>query len=207
MESARRIANAAISDLREHTEGPATKRRRVEETYSDDEEQTEEVGDGGIEDPLSSCVRQVPSAQGDDILANSTIFSQSPEGDQAYQGSESRDEINDEEKEVEKSYFDAEAVAEQELGDKNGEVSIVRAKIIGGVAIAGKTVQVMTNYFVSYSNVVIGQVTHHPSVGSEAWVVQEEKKLVASDGTVYLRLVAKAEGRISVGTLLAQILC
>ena len=54
---------------------------------------------------------------------------------------------------------------------------------------------------------VIGQVTHHPSVGSEAWVVQEEKKLVASDGTVYLRLVAKAEGRISVGTLLAQISC
>ena len=141
----------AISDLRQHKEGPATKRRRVEETYSDDEEQAEEVGDGGIEDPLSSCVMQVPSAQGDDILANSTIFSQSPEGDQAYQSSESRDEINDEEKEVEKSYFDAEAVAEQELGDlfyKDGEVSIVKAKIIGGVAISGKTVQVLFNYFV-----------------------------------------------------------
>ena len=158
LKSARRIADAAISDLRQHKEGLASKRRRVEETYSDDEEQTEEVGDGGIEDPLSSCVRQVPSAQGDDILANSTIFSQSPEGDQAYQSSESRDEINDEEKEVEKSYFDAEAVDEQELGDKDGEDSIyiVRAKIIGGVAISGKTVQVMTNYFVSYSNVVIG---------------------------------------------------
>jgi len=194
LESARRIANAAISDLREHTEGPATKRRRVEETNSDDEEQDEEVGDGGIEDPLASCVRQVPSARGDDALASSTTFSQPPEEEQAYQSSESRDEIDDEEKEVEKSYFDAEAVAEQELGDlfyKDGEVSIVKAKIIGGVAISGKTVQ----------------VTHHPSVGSEAWVVQEEKKFVASDGTVFLRLVAKAGGRISVGTLLAQISC
>ena len=54
---------------------------------------------------------------------------------------------------------------------------------------------------------VIGQVTHHPSVGSEAWVVQEEKKIVASDGTVNLRVVAKAGGRISLGTLLAQISC
>ena len=151
LESARRIADAAISDLREHTEGPATKRRRVEETNSDDEEQDEEVGDGGIEDPLASCVRQVPSARGDDALASSTTFSQPPEEEQAYQSSESRDEIDDEEKEVEKSYFDAEAVAEQELGDlfyKDGEVSIVKAKIIGGVAISGKTVQVMTNYFV-----------------------------------------------------------
>jgi len=188
LESARRIADAAISDLREHKEGPATKRRRVE-TYSDDEEQVEEVGDRRIEDPLSSCVRQVPSGQGDNALASSTTFSLPPEREMAYQSSESRDEINDEGDE--KSYFDAEAVAEQELGAKNGEVSIVMAKIIGGLAISGKTVQ----------------VTHHPSVGSEAWAVQEEKKFVASDGTVYLRLVAKAGGKISVGTLLAQISC
>ena len=148
LESARRIADAAISDLREHTEGPATKRRRVDETNSDDEEQDEEVGDGGIEDPLASCVRQVPSARGDDALASSTTFSQPPEEEQAYQSSESRDGIDDEEKEDEKSYFDAEAVAEQELGDKNGEVSIVRAKIIGGLAISGKSIQVLFNYFV-----------------------------------------------------------
>ena len=55
MESARRIADLAISDLRQHKEGPATKRRRVEETNSDDEEQAEEAGDGGIEDTLASC--------------------------------------------------------------------------------------------------------------------------------------------------------
>ena len=147
LESARRIADAAISDLREHTEGPATKRRRVDETNSDDEEQDEEVGDGGIEDPLASCVRQVPSAQGDDALTSGTTFFQPPEEEQAFQSSESRDEIDEEEK----RYFDAEAVAEKELGDlfyKDGEVSIVKAKIIGGVAISGKTVQVMTNYFV-----------------------------------------------------------
>ena len=54
---------------------------------------------------------------------------------------------------------------------------------------------------------VIGQVTHHPSVGSEAWVVKEEEKFVASDGTVQLTVIAKAGGRISVGTLLAQISC
>ena len=54
---------------------------------------------------------------------------------------------------------------------------------------------------------VIGQVTHHPSVGSEAWVVKEEKKFVASDGTTNLTVIAKAGGRILVGTLLAQISC
>jgi len=190
LESARKIADAAISDLREHREGPATKRRRVEETYSADKE---EVGGGRIEDPLSSCVRQVASAHREHALASSTTFTQQPEEEKACQSSESRNEINDEEKEEEKTYLDAEAVTEQELRVQNGMDSTVsvRVKIIGGVAISGKTVQ----------------VTHHPSVGSEAWVVQEEKKLVASDGTVYLRLVAKAEGRISVGTLLAQISC
>ena len=123
LKSARRIADAAISDLRQHKEGPATKRRRVEETYSDDEEQAEEAGDGGLEDHLASCVRHVTSAEGDDALAHSTIFSQSPEEEQAHQSTESRDEIDEGEKEEEKSYFDAEAVAEQELGNKNGEVS------------------------------------------------------------------------------------
>ena len=53
----------------------------------------------------------------------------------------------------------------------------------------------------------MGQVMHHPSVGSEAWVVQEEEKFVVFDGTVYLMLVVKAGERLSVGTLLAQISC
>jgi len=204
LESARRIADAAISDLREHKEGPATKRRRVEKISSDeDEEQVEEnqeteddVGNGRTaEDPLFSCVRQTPSIQASNALTGTTTFqsTQPPEEkEKANQSWESKDEVdNKEEKEEEKNYFDAEAVTDQELGSKTGEVSILRAKIISGLSIAGKTVQ----------------VTHHPSVGTEAWVVQEEKKFVASDGTVYLRLVAKAGGRIAVGTLLAQISC
>ena len=127
MESARRIADAAISDLKEHREGPVTKRRRVEE-----EEESRRS-----EDPLSSCVRQVP-ASGQD--SSSTTFSQSPERDNVHQGLDPRDHR---EKEDEKIYFDAEAVAEQELGEKAGEISVVKAKIIGGIAISGKTVQVM----------------------------------------------------------------
>jgi len=190
LESARRIADAAMSDLKEHKEGPATKRRRVEETNSGDEEQVEanQVTSRKTEDPLLSCVGRVPIPQGcNDAPCTSNTFQppQLLEGD----SSESRDEI--EKKEDEKSYFDAEVVTEQHLGAKNGEVTIVKAKIISGLAIAGKTVQ----------------VTHHPSVGSEAWVVKEEKKFVASDGTVYLTVIAKAGGRISVGTLLAQISC
>merc|ERR1719180_538373 len=61
LESARRIADAAISDLKEHKEGPATKRRRVEETNSGDEEQ---VTSRKADDPLLSCVGRVPSPQG-----------------------------------------------------------------------------------------------------------------------------------------------
>ena len=145
MESARKIADAAISDLSEHREGPATKRRRVEETYSADKE---EVGGGRIEDPLSSCVRQVASAHREHALASSTTFTQQPEEEKACQSSESRNEINDEEKEEEKTYLDAEAVTEQELRVQNGMNSTVsvRVKIIGGVAISGKTVQVTFIY-------------------------------------------------------------
>ena len=135
MESARRIADAAISDLREHEEGPVTKRRRVEK-----QEESRR-----IEDPPSSCVRHDPSGLG----SSNTTFSQPPEGESVCQTTES----GYGEKEDEKSYFDAEAVAEQELGVQEGEVSIVRAKIIGGLAISGKTVQVMFNNSVLKSDV------------------------------------------------------
>ena len=60
-------------------------------------------------------------------------------------------------------------------------------------------------------------MAHHPSVGSEAWVVQEEKeKEVSSDGSIYLTLrvlgkevnpSGEQTGKISSGTLLAQITC
>ena len=92
MESAKRIADAAISDLRQHEEGPVTKRRRVEETCSDKEEQEESKR---IEDPLSSCVRQVPSGQQG---SSSTIFPQPPEGENVYESLESRDVEKEDEK-------------------------------------------------------------------------------------------------------------
>ena len=95
--------------------------------------------------------------------------------------------------EEEKSYFDAEAIYGLNL--TVGKVLTLRAKIINGLSIAGKTVQ----------------VDQHPSVGSEVWVVKERKK-VNSDGSIYLRVLAKEVnpsggqvGKISEGTLLAQI--
>ena len=95
--------------------------------------------------------------------------------------------------EEEKSYFDAEAIYGLNLAV--GKVLTLRAKIINGLSIAGKAVQ----------------VDQHPSVGSEVWVVKEKKK-VNSDGSIYLRVLAKEVnpsggqvGKISKGTLLAQI--
>ena len=92
-----------------------------------------------------------------------------------------------------RSYFHA--VAIYELNLTVGKVLTLRAKIINGLSIAGKTVQ----------------VAQHPSVGSEVWVVKERKK-VNSDGSIYLRVLAKEVnpsggqvGKISKGTLLAQI--
>ena len=155
LESARRIADAAIADLKEHKEGPATKRRRVEETNSGDDQeqgqgQADQVTSRKAEDPLLSCVGRVPSSQGsNDAPGTSTTFQTDiPEMGQS---SESRDEIAN--KEGGKSYFDAEAVTEQDLGARNGEVTIVRAKIISGLAIAGKTVQVMLS-MLRYSVIV-----------------------------------------------------
>ena len=95
--------------------------------------------------------------------------------------------------EEEKSYFDAEAIYGLNL--TVGKVLTLRAKIINGLSIAGKTVQ----------------VDQHPSVGSEVWVVKERKK-VNSDGSIYLRVLAKEVnpsggqvGKISKRSLLAQI--
>ena len=66
---------------------------------------------------------------------------------------------------------------------------------------------------------------HHPSVPSEKWTVQREKKVVASDGTVILKVVIFSGNlpftvliifkvtpkfgtiRIPEGALLAQISC
>merc|ERR1719193_2618843 len=77
LESAKRIADAAMSDLKEHKEGPATKRRRVEENNSGDEEHGEanQVTSRKTEDPLLSCVGRVPSCQGsNDAPCTSTTF-------------------------------------------------------------------------------------------------------------------------------------
>ena len=107
-------------------------------------------------------MRQAPSIQASNALTGTTTFqsTQPPEEkEKANQSWESKDEVdNKEEKEEEKNYFDAEAVTEQDLGSKSGEVSVVcyfywqnsffgqvsilRAKIISGLSIAGKTVQV-----------------------------------------------------------------
>ena len=93
--------------------------------------------------------------------------------------------------EEEKSYFDAEAIYGLNL--TVGKVLTLRAKIINGLSIAGKTVQ----------------VAQHPL--SEVWVVKEKKE-VNSDGSIYLRVLAKEVnpsggqvGKISKGSLLAQI--
>ena len=95
--------------------------------------------------------------------------------------------------EEKKSYFDAEAIYGLNLAV--GKVLTLRAKIINGLSIAGKAVQ----------------VDQHPSVGSEVWVVKEKKE-VNSDGSIYLRVLAKEVnpsggqvGKISKGTLVAQI--
>ena len=66
---------------------------------------------------------------------------------------------------------------------------------------------------------------HHPSVPSEKWTVQREKKVVASDGTVILKVIVFSGSlpfivhiifkvtpkigtiRIREGALLAQISC
>ena len=107
-------------------------------------------------------MRQAPSIQASNAPTGTTTFqsTQPPEEkEKANQSWKSKDEVdNKEEKEEEKNYFDAEAVTEQDLGSKSGQVSvffvillanyffgqvlILRAKIISGLSIAGKTVQV-----------------------------------------------------------------
>ena len=167
LESAKRIADAALADFKEDEEGPVTKKRRIQETYSDEEEgvgaNQEAVEDGtagdekkkthDIADPLFSCVGQAPIAsipQGSDVPANDANLqsSRALEGemleDTGYQSPESTDESEKEEngveEEEEKSFFDAEAIHELNLTE--GKVATVRAKIINGLSIAGKAVQV-----------------------------------------------------------------
>ena len=165
LESAKRIADAALADFKEDEEGPVTKKRRIRETYSDEEEgvgaNQEAVEDGAagdekrktqdIADPLFSCVGQAPIAsipQGSDVPANDANLqsSRALEGEmfEAYQSPESTDESEKEEngveEEEEKSFFDAEAIHELNLTE--GKVATVRAKIINGLSIAGKAVQV-----------------------------------------------------------------
>ena len=165
LESAKRIADAALADFKEDEEGPVTKKRRIQETYSDEEEgvgaNQEAVEDGAagdekrktqdIADPLFSCVGQAPIAsipQGSDVPANDANLqsSRALEGEmfEAYQSPESTDESEKEENGVEeeddKSFFDAEAIHELNLTE--GKVATVRAKIINGLSIAGKKVQV-----------------------------------------------------------------
>ena len=163
LESAKRIADAALADFKEDEEGPVTKKRRIQETYSDEEEgvgaNQEAVEDGAagdekrktqdIADPLFSCVGQAPIAsipQGSDVPANDANLqsSRALEGEmfEAYQSPESTDESEKEENgvEEEKSFFDAEAIHELNLTE--GKVATVRAKIINGLSIAGKAVQV-----------------------------------------------------------------
>ena len=165
LESAKRIADAALADFKEDEEGPVTKKRRIQETYSDEEEgvgaNQEAVEDGtagdekkkthDIADPLFSCVGQAPIAsipQGSDVPANDANLqsSRALEGEmfEAYQSPESTDESEKEEngveEEEEKSFFDAEAIHELNLTE--GKVATVRAKIINGLSIAGKKVQV-----------------------------------------------------------------
>jgi len=193
LESAKRIADAATADEKEHKDGPATKRRRVQETSSDfHHEEVATNADSRVSgklnkssfNPLSSCVVEAS--------CSSPSTSQPAE---ALKGRLSESpKLGEQEKEKEKEdkvYLDAEAVMEQNLASICGS-SRVKAKIIGGLSIATKLVEVM----------------HHPSVPSEEWTVQREKKVVASDGTVILKVTPKIGTiRIPEGALLAQISC
>jgi len=204
LESAKKIADAATADEKEHKDGPATKRRRVQETSLDFHH--EEVATNGedsrvssgklnksMSNPLSSCVEEAshPSPSNSQPAANlKERLSESPKLGEQEKDNEEKEDNKEKEKE-EKVYLDAEAVSEQYLASICGS-SRVKAKIIGGLSIATKLVEVM----------------HHPSVPSEKWTVQREKKVVASDGTVILKVTPKfGTIRIPEGALLAQISC
>jgi len=198
LESAKKIADAAIADEKEHKDGPATKRRRVQETSSDfHHEEVAANADSRVSgklnksspNPLSSCVVEAshPSpSNSQPAEALKGRLSESPKSGEQEKEKEMKDK--EEKEKEEKVYLDAEAVSEQNLAFNCG----VKAKIIGGLSIANKLVEVM----------------HHPSVPSDDWIVQSQKKVVASDGTVILKVILKIETiRIPEGALLAQISC
>ena len=144
LESAKRIADAATADEKEHKDGPATKRRRVQETSSDfNHEEVATNADSRVSgklnkssfNPLSSCVVEAS--------CSSPSTSQPAE---ALKGRLSESpKLGEQEKEKEKEdkvYLDAEAVCEQYLASICGS-SRVKAKIIGGLSIVNKLVEVM----------------------------------------------------------------
>ena len=160
LESAKKIADAATADEKEHKDGPATKRRRVQETSLDFHH--EEVATNGedsrvssgklnksMSNPLSSCVEEAshPSPSNSQPAANlKERLSESPKSGEQEKDLEKED--NKEKEKEEKIYLDAEAVSWQNLSfwsDKhlaNCESSRVKAKIIGGLSIANKLVEV-----------------------------------------------------------------
>ena len=156
LESAKRIADAATADEKEHKDGPATKRRRIQETSSDfhHEEAAANTDSrvscgklnksypGKSSNPLSSCVVEasLPSpSTSQSAEALKPRLSESPK-----LGEQEKDNEKEKEKE-EKVYLDAEAVCEQNLASICGS-SRVKAKIIGGLSIATKLVEVMLMY-------------------------------------------------------------
>ena len=158
LESAKRIADAATADEKEHKDGPATKRRRVQETSSDfHHEEVAANADSRVSEklnisspnPLSSCVveasHQSPS-KSQPAEAPKGRLSESPKSGEQEKDLEKED--NKEKEKEEKIYLDAEAVSWQNLSfwsDKhlaNCESSRVKAKIIGGLSIANKLVEV-----------------------------------------------------------------
>ena len=161
LESAKRIADAATADEKEHKDGPATKRRRIQETSSDFHH--EEVAantdsrvscgklnksyPGKSSNPLSSCVVEasLPSpSTSQPAEALKPRLSESPKLGEQEKEKEMKD--NEKEKETEeKVYLDAEAVCEQNLASICGS-SRVKAKIIGGLSFATKLVEVMLMY-------------------------------------------------------------
>ena len=160
LESAKKIADAATADEKEHKDGPATKRRRVQETSLDFHH--EEVATNGEDsrvssgklnksspNPFSSCVEEAshPSPSNSQPAANlKERLSESPKLGEQEKDNEEKDneekEDNKEKEKEEKVYLDAEAVSEQYLASICGS-SRVKAKIIGGLSIATKLVEVM----------------------------------------------------------------
>ena len=155
LESAKKIADAATADEKEHKDGPATKRRRVQETSLDFHH--EEVATNGedsrvssgklnksMSNPLSSCVEEAshPSPSNSQPAANlKERLSESPKLGEQEKDNEEKEDNKEKEKE-EKVYLDAEAVSEQYLASICGSLR-VKAKIIGGLSIATKLVEVM----------------------------------------------------------------